>query len=117
MKRYRFTMIMLLCIGSASAAEAGDAAQGKLLWSQTHMQKKLGKAVSCASCHTANLTQAGEHLRTGKRIEPMALSVNPNRLSDPAKIAKWFRRNCKWTWGRECTSEEKQQIMAWMKVS
>ena len=110
-------ILMISLIFAAGSAVAGESAeQGKALWSQTHMQKKLGKAVSCASCHSANLKQAGKHLRTGKRIEPMALSVNPERLTDPAKVAKWFRRNCKWTWGRECTESEKQQIMAMMKA-
>jgi hypothetical protein len=116
MKRYLSGVLSLCCVG-AIPAMAADAEQGRLLWSQTHMQPKLGKPVSCASCHTADLRQAGKHLRTGRRIEPMALSVNPTRLSDPAKVEKWFRRNCKWTWGRECSEQEKQQIMAWMKAS
>ncbi|HCS12500.1 MAG TPA: hypothetical protein DIW28_01710, partial [Zetaproteobacteria bacterium] len=42
-----------------------------------------------------------------KRIEPMAPSVNPERLTDPAKIEKWFGRNCEWTIGRDCTAQEK----------
>ena len=31
---------------------------------------------------------------TGKRIEPMAVSVSPNRYQDRAKVEKWFKRNC-----------------------
>ena len=92
-----------------------DAAHGDSIWNQEHMQKKLGKQVNCASCHTADLTRSGEHMRTGKRIEPMAPSVNPERLSDAEKIEKWFTRNCKWTWGRECTAQEKGDILTFLQ--
>jgi hypothetical protein len=37
----------------------------------------------------------------------MALSVNPARLTDAKTVEKWFRRNCRWTLGRECTPQEK----------
>ncbi len=105
----------LLAQYRAQGAEGFDAARGKALWESRHMQPKLGRMVSCASCHTADLTAAGSHLRTGKRIEPMAPAVNPERLTDAAKIEKWFRRNCKWTWGRLCTPREKGDLLLFIR--
>ena len=62
---------------------------------------------SCTTCHGTDQAKPGRHQRTGKVIESMAPSVNPQRLTDVAKIEKWFVRNCKWTLGRECSAQEK----------
>ena len=51
---------------------------------------------------------------TGKTIAPMAVSANPERFTDEAKIEKWFRRNCKEVVGRECTAAEKADFLAWL---
>lgn len=96
-------------------AKSPSAANGQARWSKQHMQPKMGKMVSCASCHGTDLTKAGSHLRTGKRIEPMAPSVNPDRLGDPAKIEKWFGRNCNWVLGRDCTAQEKADFLAFIQ--
>jgi hypothetical protein len=96
-------------------ATGGDAARGMALWNEQHMQPKLQKMVSCATCHGSNLSLAGEHVRTAKRIEPMAPSVNAERLTDPAKIEKWFRRNCDWTLGRACTAQEKADFLVFIQ--
>ena len=69
---------------------------------------------SCTSCHSDSVFEQGSHERTGKLIEPMAPSVNPARLTDRKKINKWFLRNCKWTFGRECTVQEKGDILFWL---
>jgi hypothetical protein len=71
---------------------------------------------SCTSCHTDSLASQGRHQKTGKLIEPMAPSVNPERLTDRRKISKWFLRNCKWTFGRECTAQEKGDILVWLST-
>ena len=44
----------------------------------------------------------------------MAPSVNPKRLTDRTKIEKWFVRNCKWTFGRECTPQEKGDLLSFI---
>lgn len=69
---------------------------------------------SCTSCHGESLFATGSHQKTGKRIEPMAPSVNPERLTERRKINKWFLRNCKWTYGRECTPQEKGDMLLWL---
>lgn len=69
---------------------------------------------SCTSCHGESLFVRGSHEKTGKVIEAMAPSVNPERLTDRRKINKWFLRNCKWTYGRECTAQEKGDMLLWL---
>ena len=61
---------------------------------------------ACTSCHGPDLRATGQTL-TGKCIDPMALSVSPSRYADPAKVEKWFKRNCNEVLGRECTALEK----------
>lgn len=90
-----------------------DAQAGRALW--THRSAVGGTERSCATCHTADLRQGGRHARTGKPIKPMAPSVNPERLTDRAKVEKWFTRNCKWTLGRACTAQEKGDILTFIK--
>lgn len=93
---------------AAQGAATADAAAGRKLW-QTQFEQR-----SCTSCHTDDLTVTGHHAKTNKLIEPMATSVNPERLTDPAKVEKWFRRNCKWTMGRECTAQEKANFLVFI---
>ena len=99
------------------AQGAGDfsAAAGEALWNKTFVDAKKGDKRSCTTCHTTDLKQSGKHARTGKVIEPMAPSVNPKRFTEVKKIKKWFVRNCKWTLGRECTAQEKGDVLAFVK--
>ena len=84
-----------------------QAAAGGRAWTQEQSPAGADGSRSCATCHGADLTQPGRHATTGKPIEPMAVSVNPKRLTDPAHVEKWFGRNCRWTLGRDCTPQEK----------
>jgi hypothetical protein len=70
---------------------------------------------SCTSCHSDSADRLGRHQRTGKIIQPMAPSVNPDRLTNIKKVEKWFLRNCKWTYARECTPQEKGDILVWLQ--
>jgi cytochrome c peroxidase len=69
---------------------------------------------SCASCHGATPTQPGRHASTGKPIGALAPAFNPERFTDPAKVEKWFRRNCNDVLGRECAPAEKADVLAWL---
>jgi len=91
-----------------------DAEQGKYLWQKTFQSNGEYAERRCASCHTEDLTAPGKHIKTNKLIEPMATSVNPQRLTDQKKIEKWFKRNCKWTMGRECTVQEKADFLLYL---
>ncbi len=95
-------------------AQPFRAARGQSVWTGRHRDARTGQERSCTTCHTEDLRKPGKHTRTGKRIEPMAPSVNPKRLTDGGKIEKWFKRNCKWTLGRECTPQEKGDILTFL---
>jgi len=87
---------------------------GKELWTKTFKNKETGQLRSCSTCHTANVKNTGKHAKTGKLIEPMALSANSKRYTKVKKIKKWFKRNCKWTIGRECSAQEQANILAYL---
>ncbi len=72
------------------------------------------KMPACTSCHTDNPMNAGKHAVTGKDIKPLAPQANADRLSDPAKVEKWFGRNCKEVVGRACTPAEKADFVAFL---
>ncbi len=101
---------------AALAAQAGgatfSAAKGKAFFETTHTGGKPATP-SCSTCHTKNPRAMGK-TRVGKLIQPMALSITPDRFSDPAKVAKWFRRNCKSVLGRECSPTEKGNFLTYL---
>ena len=94
---------------AVDAEQAFDAARGEAFW-----YAKTDADRSCTSCHLEHVDAAGRHQKTGKPIEPMARSVNPERLTEVKKIRKWLLRNCKWTLGRECTALEKGDVLLWL---
>ena len=96
----------------ASAAKAANpafagfsAARGKALHTQAFGGGKPATP-ACTSCHGNDTRGAGRN-PAGKTIEAMALSASPSRYTDPAKVEKWFKRNCNEVLGRECTPLEK----------
>jgi len=99
----------LLLEYATQGATVADAAAGQRLWFNAFHDKR-----SCTNGHGEKLKQTGRHVRTKKLIEPMAPSVNPNRLQKAHEIRKWFKRNCKWTLGRECTASEKANLLAFI---
>jgi hypothetical protein len=92
-----------------------SATAGEALWNNSTTDARTGQSRSCTACHTADLRVAGKHAETGKRIEPMKPAVNPVRLTDARQIEKWFLRNCKWTFGRECTPQEKGDFLMFIR--
>jgi hypothetical protein len=94
---------------TAAAGAPASAARGQQFFTTTH-----GREWSCASCHTASPVGAGKHASTGKTIGALAPGFNPERFTDPAKVEKWFRRNCNDVTGRECTAAEKADVLAWL---
>ncbi len=126
----RFLSILLVALGvqSASAADGYpdalaellvelsdraerpfDADQGARLWVRETIPDR-----TCMSCHSEALDKRGRHIKTGKVIEPMARTVNPERLTDVKKMKKWLLRNCKWTFDRECTATEQGDVLVWL---
>lgn len=70
---------------------------------------------SCATCHTDDPRRDGRHVVTRKTIAPLAPVANPARLRDPARVEKWLRRNCRDVLSRECTAQEKADVLAWLR--
>jgi hypothetical protein len=98
------------------ANEAGvksfSADAGKIFFMSNHTGGKPDTP-SCSTCHTKDPTAEGK-ARTGKAIDPMAVSANPARFTDAAKVEKWLRRNCNTVLGRECTAQEKGDVLTYL---
>ena len=100
----------------AQGAKQFEAQAGKTLWTRSFGVSSEGKERRCATCHTEDLRQTGKHIKTGKSIEPLAPSVNTKRLTEIAEIEKWFKRNCEWTLGRECSPQEKGDFLSYIRM-
>lgn len=104
----------------AGAAKAADAAfsgfsadRGRAL----HTQNVTGgkpDTPSCTTCHGKDTRAAGRTL-AGKAIDPVAVTAAPARYTDPAKVEKWFKRNCTEVLGRECNAREKGDWLTFMR--
>jgi len=131
MKKLNTLMVLIGALLMASAASATpatdelfaryksegatgfDAERGKKDWTREG-KAEGGEKMSCGTCHGEDLSKSGKHHKTGKVIEPMAPSANPERLTDAKKIEKWFKRNCNDAWGRECTAQEKGDVLKFL---
>lgn len=114
---------LLIAIGSAQAStpqqflaqfeqQAGASAspeRGARFFTSKH-----GSDWSCSSCHGEQPASGGRHAKTDKPIKPLAPAANSERFSDEAKVDKWFRRNCRDVVGRECSAQEKADVLAWL---
>ena len=103
----------------ASAAKAANptftgfsAERGKTLHTQTFTGGKPDTP-ACTSCHGKDPRGTGK-TSTGKSIDAMAASVTATRYTDPAKVEKWFKRNCTEVLGRVCTAQEKGDWLTYM---
>ena len=105
----------LLAKYQSQGAGPFDAAAGEAFWTRDFNPPGADKARNCTTCHGNDLSTGGKHVRTGKAIKPMAPSVNPERLTDARKVEKWFMRNCKWVVGRECTPQEKGNVLTFLR--
>ncbi len=86
-----------------AAGQAGDAAKGQAFFKQRHGVEWL-----CTSCHEQPPTREAKHAATGKKIGALPPAFYAKRLSDSAKVDKWFKRNCKDILSRGCMPAEKR---------
>jgi len=129
---------LCLLAGAASAQEAGRAARSALLNALDSAAQATSPAFSgfssargealywgphaggkpemnaCAACHTANPARPGRHVLTGRDIEPMAVSANPQRFTNPDQVAKRFARDCPNVLGRACTAIEQGDFITFL---
>jgi hypothetical protein len=95
-----------------AAFEGFSADRGQAFWTATHTGGKPDTP-SCTARHGGDPRAAGV-TRAGKPIGPMAVSVAPQRFTDPETVEKWFLRNCKSVLGRECTAIEKGDVITYL---
>lgn len=94
------------------AGSAGNPVRGEKFF-LTKRTRADGEKVACASCHTENPKARGQ-TRAHKIIEPLAPVANRERFTDPAKVEKWFKRNCNDVLERPCTAQEKADFIAYL---
>lgn len=98
---------------SENPAFAGFSAQrGEALYRSKNTANP--DAASCAACHTEDPARAGRHVKTGRVIEPVAVSANPKRFTDAEKVEERFIRDCKSILGRACSATEKGDYVTFM---
>ncbi|MDP3183491.1 MAG: DUF1924 domain-containing protein [Desulfobaccales bacterium] len=110
----------------AAAAKAADAnyaglsaEEGKTFFNREVIQfkgdtKNPGKAIACASCHTANPADTGKHIVTGKSIKPLSPAVNAKRFSSVKNVEKKFTEHCNEVVGSDCTPQEKGNYISYL---
>jgi hypothetical protein len=99
----------------SAGASKFSASDAEAFWVKPALDAKSGEQRKCSQCHGEDLRRKGKHATTGKVIEPLAPSVNPKRLTEVAEIEKWFSRNCRWTLGRDCTAQEKGNVLVMLR--
>ena len=91
-----------------------SAGAGKALYFEPFASDEEPLERSCSSCHGSDPAGPGRHVRTGKTIDPIALTATPDRFQNARKIRKNFTRNCKWVMGRECSAREMGDFLAFV---
>jgi hypothetical protein len=101
----------------ARAADKGfagfSAQRGETLF-RTVWNGGDSRTPACTSCHTADPRRTGQNAKTGRPIDPIAVSANPVRFKDKSEVEKHFARDCKSVLGRECTDLEKGDYVTFM---
>ncbi|GAB3546885.1 DUF1924 domain-containing protein [Noviherbaspirillum agri] len=108
---------LLARYAAAAKQSAPDFAGFSAARGEAFHVKKFGSGKpatpACTTCHSESPRTAGR-TPAGKTIDPMAVSMTPARYTDPAKVEKWFKRNCNEVLGRECTPLEKGDWLTFM---
>ncbi len=81
---------------------------------ENFFKTKHNHNLSCSTCHTDNPAAQGKHSETDKIIKPLAPAANEERFTDMKKVAKWFKRNCNDVLDRECTAQEKGDVITYL---
>ena len=102
MKKIFFSIFVIANIGAY--AQIADS---------TKREVKLEGAINCRDIG-GYATKEGKHASTDKSISPLAPAFNSKRFTDETKVNKWFKRNCNDVLGRECSSLEKADVMAYL---
>lgn len=111
------TAILTAYAAKARAADPSfvgfSAERGEKLF-RTAWGKGDARTPACMSCHTADPRTSGRNAKTGRAIDPVAVSVNPVRFTDAAEVDRQFIRDCKSVLGRDCTALERGDYITFM---
>jgi len=99
---------------AADPAFAGFAAERGGVLFRTPWAGGDARTPACTACHTENPRAAGRNAKTGRPIDPVAVSANPRRFTDMTEVEKQFARDCKSVLGRDCTPREKGDYIFFM---
>lgn len=71
--------------------------------------------VLCRQCHVINDSER-PHPKDAKlrKILPLAPSANSKRLTNIEHVEEFLKPNCKMVIGRECSTQEQSDIIAWL---
>ena len=92
-------------------AKSGKASSSR---GEQFFNAKHGKEWSCATCDETPPNHDTKHIVTGKVIKALSPLSNPARFNDLAKVEKWFKRNCNDVLARECSAQEKADVLSWL---
>jgi Domain of unknown function (DUF1924) len=102
----------ILSAYAKDAAAPFSAARGEALYRSRNTASP--DYASCSTCHTADPTAKGRHAKTGRVIDPAAVSANPKRFTDAAKVEERFGRDCQTVLGRACTAQDKGDYITFL---
>lgn len=106
--------VILAGYARADAGHAGFSAQrGEALF-RTQWKGGDERTPACTACHTDNPRQPGRNAKTGRPIDPVAVSATPKRFTDAAEVEKQFGRDCRNVLGRACSPREKGDYITFM---
>jgi hypothetical protein len=101
-------------VGEGRPASEGEARRLSVERGERFFKETHGNEFRCASCHNDNPAEPGKSERTGNAIEPLAPYVNAERFTDNGKVERMFKRNCGYVLGRDCTEQEKRDVLAYL---
>lgn len=71
--------------------------------------------ILCRACHVINDEEHPDPEHAKKRIiEAFAPGANPERFHDPGLVEKYFGTNCLMVLKRQCTAQEKGDLISWL---
>lgn len=93
-----------------------SAERGRVLYTTKHTNAAKPEMTSCQACHGEDPRKPGQGVKTGKTIDPMAVSTNSKRFTNRDDVEKWFGRNCRDVLARECTALEKGDYITFLSA-
>ena len=108
------TPVEVLATFRAEAADTPGFQEFSATRGENFFKTKHNHNLSCSTCHTDNPAAQGKHSETDKIIKPLAPAANEERFTDMKKVAKWFKRNCNDVLDRECTAQEKGDVITYL---